>query len=67
MEATEKLLREGNSYADLSVEAIAARAGISRTTFYDYFEDKRELLLAIAMTVSAPFLREADDWRPSDD
>jgi AcrR family transcriptional regulator len=67
MEATEELLREGHNYADLNVEAIAARAGISRTTFYDYFDDKRELLLTLAATVSEPFLREADEWRPGDD
>jgi AcrR family transcriptional regulator len=67
MEATEDLLREGHSYADLNVEAIAARAGISRTTFYDYFEDKRGLLLTLAATVSGPFLREAEEWRPGDD
>ena len=46
MSATVELLRDGNSYADLSIETIAARAGVSRTTFYDYFGDKRELLLA---------------------
>ena len=67
MQATEALLREGHTYADLGVEAIAARAGISRTTFYDYFEDKRQLLLAMAAAIIDDALQEADEWRPGDD
>ena len=45
--ATEALSREGASYADLDVERIATRAGISRTAFYFYFRDKRELLMRV--------------------
>ncbi len=67
MDATEQLLREGHTYADLSIEAIAARAGISRTTFYDYFEDKRQLLLSLGATLVNDALHEADEWRPGDD
>jgi AcrR family transcriptional regulator len=67
MQATEALLREGHTYADLSVEAIAGRAGISRTTFYDYFEDKRGLLLAMAAALIDDALQEADEWRPGGD
>ena len=43
--ATEQLLGEGASYADLNIERIATRAGISRTAFYFYFADKREVAL----------------------
>ena len=46
LEATVALLDEGASYAELNIERIATRAGISRTAFYFYFRDKRELLLA---------------------
>jgi AcrR family transcriptional regulator len=67
MEATEQLLREGHTYADLGIETIAARAGVSRTTFYDYFEDKRELLLSLGATLINDVLQEADEWRPGDD
>jgi AcrR family transcriptional regulator len=66
-EATEQLLREGHTYADLGVEAIAARAGISRTTFYDYFEDKRQLLLSLGASLISDALHVADEWRPGDD
>jgi AcrR family transcriptional regulator len=67
MDATEELLREGHTYADLGIETIAARAGISRTTFYDYFEDKRELLLSLGATLVTDALGEAEEWRPGDD
>jgi len=67
MQATEELLREGHTYADLGIETIAARAGISRTTFYDYFEDKRQLLLAMGANLISIALEETDEWRPDDD
>jgi AcrR family transcriptional regulator len=66
-EATEQLLREGHTYADLGVETIAARAGISRTTFYDYFEDKRQLLLSLGATLISDALLITDEWRPGGD
>ncbi len=34
-----------------SVDAVAARAGVSKRTVYDYFGDKRTLLLAVVDTV----------------
>lgn len=35
---------DGGSFADLGVEPLARRAGISRASFYLYFEDKGELV-----------------------
>ena len=60
--AMEELLAEGTPYAALSVERIAKRAGISRTAFYFYFADKRELLMRLASELSDEFYREADAW-----
>src|SRR5690349_8301352 len=60
--ATEQLLGEGATYAALSVERIATRAGISRTAFYFYFADKRELLMRLASELSDELYREADAW-----
>jgi TetR/AcrR family transcriptional regulator, ethionamide resistance regulator len=60
--AMEELLREGTPYAALSVERIATRAGISRTAFYFYFADKRELLMRLASVLSDQLYREADAW-----
>ncbi|HEV2057785.1 MAG TPA: TetR/AcrR family transcriptional regulator [Solirubrobacteraceae bacterium] len=60
--AMKELLAEGMPYAALSVERIATRAGISRTAFYFYFADKRELLMRLASELSDEFYREADAW-----
>src|SRR5687767_9126047 len=62
MEATTELLSEGANYASLSVETIAERTGISRTTFYDYFPDKRELLLAMSSSVLEDAIGPADNF-----
>jgi AcrR family transcriptional regulator len=62
LSAMEELLAEGMPYAALSVERIAVRAGISRTAFYFYFADKRELLMRLASELSDEFYREADAW-----
>jgi AcrR family transcriptional regulator len=60
--ATEELLAEGASFADLGVERIATRAGISRTAFYFYFRDKRELLLRLTEDVTDLLYRQAEMW-----
>src|SRR4051794_24675199 len=60
--ATEDLLREGASYADLSIEAIARRAGLGRTAFYFYFRDKRELLMRLTEDVNDLLFAQADVW-----
>jgi AcrR family transcriptional regulator len=60
--ATETLLAEGSSYADLNVERIATAAGISRTAFYFYFRDKRDLLMRLAGDVTELLYAQADIW-----
>jgi AcrR family transcriptional regulator len=62
VEATVALLEGGESYADLSVERIAAAAGRTRTAFYFYFRDKRELLMRATEDVAAGLYSEADRW-----
>ena len=62
LEATEELLAEGNSYADLGIEKIATRAGISRTAFYFYFADKRELLERLTEEINALLFEQANVW-----
>ncbi len=49
--AVERLLEGGESYTELSVERLVAEAGISRSTFYVYFEDKGDLLRALTEDV----------------
>jgi AcrR family transcriptional regulator len=63
LHATEELLIDGASFADLNVSRIAEQAGRTRTAFYTHFEDRRDLLLALieevggeAFTAIGPFL-----------
>jgi AcrR family transcriptional regulator len=44
--AAGRLLRQGQSFTEISVERLCATAGVTRTTFYVYFEDKADLLMA---------------------
>lgn len=60
--ATDALLQEGHAFAGLTVERIAARAGIGRTAFYFYFRDKREVLARLSAEVTEELFREADSW-----
>jgi AcrR family transcriptional regulator len=64
--ATEELLEEGASFSELSVERIASRAGISRTAFYFYFADRRELLIRLTEDVNALILEQANLWWESE-
>ncbi len=62
LRATEELLEEGASFAELGIERIATRAGISRTAFYFYFRDKRELLVRLTSDVNEQLLEAAGTW-----
>ena len=62
LKATEQLLAGGTAWADLGVEKIATTAGISRTAFYFYFSDKRELLMRLTEDVSELLYLEAERW-----
>ena len=62
LRATEELLEEGASFAELGIERIATRAGISRTAFYFYFRDKRELLVRLTEEVNAELVAAASTW-----
>jgi len=62
LRATEELLEEGASFAELGIERIATRAGISRTAFYFYFRDKRELLVRLTEEVNAQLIEAASTW-----
>jgi TetR/AcrR family transcriptional regulator, ethionamide resistance regulator len=44
----ERLAAEGQSFHDVKVQTLIDAAGISRATFYSYFEDKGDLLVAIS-------------------
>lgn len=60
--AAEELMADGESYTELSVERIVREAGISRATFYVYFEDKGDLLRALAEDFIDRMLEAAAGW-----
>lgn len=62
LEAVERLVGAGESYATLSVNDLVDEAGISRSSFYKYFGDKSGLLLALSETVESDFLTGARAW-----
>lgn len=62
LEATEAMLEEGESFTELSVERLVGKAGISRSTFYVYFEDKGDLLRALSGDVMIQLLEAAELW-----
>ena len=48
LDATERLMSEGASFTELSVDRLSTEAGMSRASFYIYFEDKGHLLRRLA-------------------
>jgi AcrR family transcriptional regulator len=62
LDATERLMRDGTSFTELSVDRLSTEAGISRASFYIYFEDKGHLLRRLAGQVFADLAESADRW-----
>ncbi|OBH24507.1 TetR family transcriptional regulator [Mycobacterium sp. E342] len=62
LDATERLMRGGASFTELSVDRLSTEAGISRASFYIYFEDKGHLLRRLANQVFADLAASADRW-----
>jgi AcrR family transcriptional regulator len=62
LDATERLMRDGASFTELSVDRLSTEAGISRASFYIYFEDKGHLLRRLAGQVFADLADSADRW-----
>ncbi|GII75958.1 TetR family transcriptional regulator [Sphaerisporangium rufum] len=54
IDATVDLLAEGTGIAELSIEAIAARAGVGKTTIYRRWSGKEELVVDALATLKAP-------------
>ena len=58
----ERLLGEGDTFTEISVERMVAEAGIARSTFYVYFEDKGDLLEAWFGEITAELRTAAAEW-----
>jgi AcrR family transcriptional regulator len=61
-EAVETMLEGGESFAEISVERLAAAGGLSRSTFYVYFEDKADLLETLTEEVIDGVLEAGKRW-----
>lgn len=62
LDATDRLMADGTSFTELSVDKLATEAGISRASFYIYFEDKGQLLRRLASQVFGDLTRAAEQW-----
>jgi AcrR family transcriptional regulator len=62
MAIVERQLRAGQTFADINVATVAAEAGISRTTFYVYFDDKTDLLRTWFAAITDQILAAAQAW-----
>ena len=62
LDATERLMADGASFTELSVDRLASEAGISRASFYIYFEDKGSLLRRLAGQVFDDLASAAERW-----
>lgn len=62
LDATERLMRDGASFTELSVDRLAGEAGISRASFYIYFEDKGHLLRRLAAAVFDDLAASGNRW-----
>jgi TetR/AcrR family transcriptional regulator, ethionamide resistance regulator len=62
LDATERLMADGTTFTELSVDRLATEAGISRASFYIYFEDKGHLLRSLTGQVFADLAEAANRW-----
>ncbi|QLY28837.1 TetR/AcrR family transcriptional regulator [Nocardia huaxiensis] len=63
LDAAETLMSEQNlTFAELSVDRLAGAAGISRASFYLYFEDKGQLLRQLAQQALTEISEAAKTW-----
>jgi AcrR family transcriptional regulator len=61
-EAIEQLIGQGASFTELSVERLAAEAGISRSTFYVHFQDKGDLARKLTTTLLSELREVSRRW-----
>lgn len=62
LEVVERLVANGEGFTEISVERLVAEAGMARSTFYVYFEDKGDLLRAWFSEITDELRDAADGW-----
>lgn len=60
--AMERMLEQGQRFVTLSVEELAAEAGMSRGTFYSHFRDKNELIARLMSLITDEIVDSAGSW-----
>lgn len=67
LEAVVELVNEGRAFADVGIQQIVERAGLSRPTFYAYFRDKREVVLQLGERLEEDLVEATDPWFAAED
>jgi TetR/AcrR family transcriptional regulator, ethionamide resistance regulator len=62
LEATERLLAEGERFTEIPVERLLTEADVSRSTFYLHYADKSVLLMAVAEQAIQDVTTAAELW-----
>jgi len=62
--AVERLLMNGASFTELSVQRLADEAGVARSTFYLCFQDKTEVLVRLTSSMKDELFAMGEGWRP---
>lgn len=62
LDTVEELLEAGEPYAAITVDRLVAQAGVSRSSFYVYFEDKADLLRGRFLEIADAVDRAAAAW-----
>lgn len=60
--AVESMLEDGERFTELPVGRIAAESGIPRSTFYQYFPNKSQVLIHVAALASETFFSAPLSW-----
>jgi TetR/AcrR family transcriptional regulator, ethionamide resistance regulator len=66
MAATEELMADGAPYTELTMQQVAERAGVARSTLYLQFPDKSALLIALAERATEDLFATAMAWWEDD-
>ena len=64
--AAERLLARGSTFSALTMQQIAAEAGVARSTVYLYFREKDTILIRLAERLSAGSFALVGPWSPAD-
>lgn len=62
IDAVTPMLAAGEAYSDVSVARLIQQVGISRSTFYAYFDDKSDLLRAMGEDITIDLAEAGAAW-----